>query len=144
MNDKYNDILHMEHHVSTKRPRMSMKDRAAQFSPFAALTGHDAAIKETARLTEAKIMLDESEKAILDDELRIIAANIDKYPEIKLVYFEKDIRKDGGCYRSINDIVVKIDYYEREIIMKNGERIKFDDVYKIDGEILQKMYNEYI
>lgn len=144
MNNKYSDMLHMPHHVSDKRNKMSIKDRAAQFSPFAALTGHDAAIRETARLTDKRIILDESEKNILDEGLKIIASNIGNEPEISLVYFREDELKDGGSYEEITDIVVKIDYYGRVIVMKSGISVNFDDIYKIDGDILEKVYNECV
>jgi len=144
MNNKYSDMLHLPHHVSDKQNKMSIKDRAAQFSPFAALTGHDAAIRETARVTEQRIILDESEKNILDEGLKIIASNIGNKPEISLVYFREDELKDGGSYEEITDIVVKIDYYGRVIVMKSGISVNFDDIYKIDGDMLQKVYNEYV
>lgn len=144
MSSKYSDMFNMPHHVSDKRPKMSIKDRAAQFSPFAALTGHDAAIRETARLTDKRIILDESEKNILDEGLKIIASNIGNKPEISLVYFREDELKDGGSYEEITDIVVKIDYYGRVIVMKSGISVNFDDIYKIDGDMLQKVYNEYV
>jgi len=144
MSSKYSDMFNMPHHVSEKRPKMSIKDRAAQFSPFAALTGHDAAIRETARVTEQRIILDESEKNILDEGLKIIASNIGNKPEISLVYFREDELKDGGSYEEITDIVVKIDYYGRVIVMKSGISVNFDDIYKIDGDMLQKVYNEYV
>jgi len=144
MSSKYSDMFNMPHHVSEKRPKMSIKDRAAQFSPFAALTGHDAAIRETARVTEQRIILDESEKNILDEGLKIIASNIGNKPEISLVYFREDELKDGGSYEEITDIVIKIDYYGRVIVMKSGISVNFDDIYKIDGDMLQKVYNEYV
>jgi len=140
----YADIIRLPHHKAANRPHMSMYDRAAQFSPFAALTGHDAAIRETARVTEQRIILDESEKNILDEGLKIIASNIGNKPEISLVYFREDELKDGGSYEEIADIVVKIDYYGRVIVMKSGISVNFDDIYKIDGDMLQKVYNEYV
>ena len=87
MNNNYEDIINLPHHVSTKRPQMPLKDRAAQFAPFAALTGHDEAIKETARLTDERIELDESTLAILNDKIQIILDNLDIEPEITVTYF---------------------------------------------------------
>ena len=96
---KYEDIINMPHHVSASRPRMSMIDRAAQFSPFAALTGYDAAVKETARLTDKCIEPDEYEKAALDEKLRIALKNPEK--EITITYFKPDAKKDGGAISTV-------------------------------------------
>lgn len=134
---KYSKIINMPHHVSSKHPRMSMIDRAAQFSPFAALTGYDAAVKETARLTEQKVDLDEYEKADLDERLRI-ATELDS-PEITITYFKPDARKAGGFYISATGIIKKIDSYERSVIMKDGLKIPIDDINSIDGEIFNSL-----
>lgn len=142
--DKYRDMLYMSHHVSNKRPKMAISDRAAQFSPFAALTGHDAAIKETSRLTERKIELEESEKVLLDEKLRILSANIKDSPDIRIKYFEADELKSGGKYINIHGSVSKIDYYNRIVHFDNGINVNFDDIYEIDGEIFRNVYNECI
>ena len=92
---KYADIFNMPHHISSKRPQMSRIDRAAQFAPFAALTGHDEAIKETARLTDERIDLDESTLAILNDKIQIILDNLDTEPEVTVTYFKPDDKKSG-------------------------------------------------
>ena len=88
--NQYDDIINLPHHVSSKRKSMSMLDRAAQFSPFAAMTGHDLAIKETARLTDQRKELDENEKNILDEKLRIVVEQIKSLQEIEIVYFQPD------------------------------------------------------
>lgn len=97
----YEDIINLPHHVSDKRPQMSMWDRAAQFSPFAALTGYDDAVTETARLTDDKIELDESAQATLDMKQHILMETISEQPEISVTYFKKDVKKAGGTYLTL-------------------------------------------
>lgn len=129
--DNYEDIIDLSHHVSPTRNKMSMIDRAAQFSPFAALTGHDAAIKETARLTEQKTELDENEKTILNEKLQMIAEKIKEHPEVTLTYFQPDCRKTGGKYVEVTGFVKKIDEYERCVRMQDGKKISIDEIYEI-------------
>lgn len=129
---KYDDIINMPHHVSSKRQRMPMIDRAAQFSPFAALTGYDAAVKETARLTDKRIELDEYEKAALDEKLRVALENPEK--EITITYFKPDARKDGGSYISNDGNIKKIDNYEGMVILTDGTEISIEDIVEIAGE----------
>ena len=92
----YEDIINLPHHTSTKHPRMTKSARAAQFSPFAALTGYDDAIKETGRLTDKKIELTEEEKLILNDKLLTINNNLKNNPKVIITYFEHDKTKEGG------------------------------------------------
>lgn len=103
----YNDILHLPHHVSTKHPTMPMSDRAAQFSPFAALTGHSDAIQETERLTGERVELSEEAKTLLDQKQQYLAS-LDR-PELTVTYFVADTKKEGGAYVSTNGILKKID-----------------------------------
>ena len=128
MGNNYDDIINLPHYTSGIRPKMSMHDRAAQFSPFAALTGHDAALKETARLTDTRIELDECEKEILNEKLMMIS---DGTQVVTVTWFKPDERKFGGAYVDVTDTVKKIDVYSREIIMSNGERIPVDEIYDI-------------
>ena len=102
---EYADIINLPHHVSKTRPKMSMHDRAAQFSPFAALTGYDAAIKETARWTDEKIDLDETSKVSLDEKLLFIMSRLAEKPVVTITYFKKDDRKDGGTYEVIEGCI---------------------------------------
>ena len=94
----YDDIINLPHHVSTRHPQMSMYDRAAQFSPFAALTGYDDAIQETGRLTEQKIELDEETLEKLDERFQILQEHLGEQPEVRFTYFKPDERKEGGAY----------------------------------------------
>ena len=132
---RYDDIINLSHHVSTTRPRMSMIDRAAQFSPFAALTGYEAAIKETARLTDQKIELNEDEIAFLREKMRILQERLPECPEIQITYFVPDENKAGGAYRKKTGQVKKIDEYERIIIMSDHVKIAIDEIVSIEGSI---------
>lgn len=138
---EYNDIINMPHHVSTKRPQMPLKDRAAQFAPFAALTGYDDEIKETARLTDSKIELDESTLAILNDKLQIILDNLDTEPEITVTYFEPDKKKAGGAYIDHIGIVKRIDDYERTVIFTDKTVISIEDILDIQGIVFTPYFN---
>lgn len=137
MTGPYDDIIKMPHHVSASRPRMSMIDRAAQFSPFAALSGYGEAVAETARLTDRKIEIDETDQAILDMKQRILMDAISEHPLITVTYFKKDERKDGGKYLTVSGELKKIDEYERTIILATGEQIGFDDVYDISSDLFR-------
>lgn len=131
----YDDIIHLPHPVSTKHPQMSVTDRAAQFSPFAALTGYDAAIKETARLTEDRVELDEEAKLRLDDKLRMVQEMLIEQPELLVTYFRADNRKSGGCYITVRGSVKKIDVYEQVLVLTEGLQIPIRDIYELEGEL---------
>ena len=109
MKGPYDDIIHLPHPVSKTHPRMSMIERAAQFSPFAALTGYGAAIKETARLTDRKLELDEETQALLDLRQHFLLEHLAQRPEVTITYFEPDTRKEGGSYQTITARVKKLD-----------------------------------
>lgn len=140
MND-YDDIINLPHHESTSHPRMSAIDRAAQFSPFAALTGHEDAIRETARLTDARTELDEMKKEELDSRLKILREHLSMEPEIAITYFVPDARKEGGSYLRTIGTVKKLDDMEHKVIMANGTSIPMDDIYEIEGSILEDTGN---
>ena len=135
----YDDIINLPHHVSKIRPQMSMLDRAAQFSPFAALTGYDAAIKETGRLTDEKIELDEEALTALDMKYQLLINALDDAPEVTITYFQADERKAGGKYVSATGGVKKLDDFERQITMQDGTKIPMDDVLSIDGELFSSL-----
>ena len=135
MNGKYNEIMGLPHHVSKTRPQMPMSDRAAQFAPFAALTGYDAAIKETGRLTDERIELDVEALSALDMKYQLLMEALDEAPEVTITYFRPDERKAGGKYVSAVGAVKKIDDFERRITMQDGAKIPMDDVLSIEGEL---------
>ena len=114
-----------------------MIDRAAQFSPFAALTGYDAAIKETGRLTDEKIEMDEDTKAALDIKQAYLMEIIDEQPEITVTYFLPDTKKSGGAYVTVTGNLKRFDEYERLLILTNGKKIPMDDIADIDSEIFR-------
>ncbi|WP_312832969.1 hypothetical protein [Sedimentibacter saalensis] len=139
MNKSYDDIINLPHHVSATRPHMSAIDRAAQFSPFAALTGYGDAIKETARLTGEKVELDEYMKDVLSVRLQIIVDQLKEHPEIAITYFQPDEKKNGGAYVTVIGRAKKIDEYERVVVMTDGTRIPIDEIASIDGQIFETM-----
>ena len=139
MNGKYDKIMGLPHHVSKTRPQMPMSDRAAQFAPFAALTGYDAAIKETGRLTDERIELDVEALSALDMKYQLLMEALDEAPEVTITYFQPDERKAGGKYVSAVGAVKKIDDFERRITMWDGTRIPTDDVLSIDGELFSSL-----
>lgn len=132
----YDDIINLPHHVSDKHPQMPIYDRAAQFAPFAALTGHDAAIRETARLTDERAELDENEKTQLDERLRMVQETLADQPNVTVTYFQPDGRKSGGTYVTVTGHVKKIDMYDHALIMTDGLRIPLDEIFGIEGELL--------
>lgn len=131
MRDNYEDIIHLPHHVSQTRPQMPMEDRAAQFSPFAALTGYDAAIKETARQTQERVELDEYEKEALNEQLQLLAERLPDAPPVRITYFQPDTRKEGGAYVNHEGIVKRIAAYERMLIMTDRVSIPLDEIIEI-------------
>ena len=139
MNNRYNEIINLPHHVSKTRPQMPMSDRAAQFAPFAALTGYDAAIKETGRLTDEKIEMDEEALNILNMKFQILVDRLDDEPEVTFTYFKPDERKAGGAYIEVTGTVKKVDDFERLIVMQNGTKMPMDDILNIEGEIFASL-----
>ncbi len=130
--NKYDDILYLPHPVSARHPQMPLADRAAQFSPFAALTGHEAAIRETARLTKERVELDESRKEILDERLQMIRENLSEKPEVTFTYFQPDERKSGGAYLTVTGRVKKMDGYERRILLEDGTVVPLEELIDIE------------
>lgn len=131
-NGAYDDIIDLPHHVSTTRPRMSRLDRAAQFAPFAALTGYGAAIKETARLTDERSELGEYELMELNAGIHMLMERIDEYPQVEITYFKPDEHKDGGAYLTVKSRAKRLNEYDRFILLEDGTEIPFDDIYKIE------------
>ena len=139
MNGKYDKIMGLPHHVSKTRSQMPMSDRAAQFAPFAALTGYEAAIKETGRLTDERIELDVEALSALDMKYQLLMEALDEAPEVTITYFQPDERKAGGKYMTATGAVKKVDDFERRITMRDGTRIPTDDVLSIDGELFSSL-----
>lgn len=129
----YDDIIDLPRHVSPRRAQMPLSGRAAQFAPFAALSGYDVAVQETARLTERCVDLDEESLAILNQQLTLLMSAITEQPEVTLTCFEPDEKKAGGAYHSVTGKVRRIDEAGREIILTDGRRIPLDRVYGIAG-----------
>ena len=135
--DKYDDIINMPHHTSSTRPRMSMHDRAAQFSPFAALTGYDEDVLEAARLTDTRSELTEDEKSVLNGKLQAILECLDLSPNVCITYFVDDTRKSGGRYVTVSGTVRQIDEYQGRLIMSDKTSISIDRIRNIDGDIFK-------
>ena len=129
---KYDDIINLSHHVSSRHPQMPMMNRAAQFSPFAALTGYDDAVRETARLTDEKIELDEYEKEELDRKIQWIGSHLDEHIPVSITYFQPDDKKVGGAYEEIVDTIRKINVYEHEILLTKGTKIPIMNILLMD------------
>ena len=137
MTGPYDDILHLPHPTSKRHPRMPIVDRAAQFSPFAALTGHKAAIEETARVTDRRIELDEDAKEQLDQTLQLLLERIDEQPEITVTWFSPDKKKAGGQYHTATGKLKRIDTQESRLILTDGAQIPLEDLLRIRTESFQ-------
>lgn len=139
MTGPYDDMIPLPHPTSAKHPRMPAADRAAQFSPFAALTGYEAAIRETARLTDRRAELDEDAKAGLDRKIRLIADHLAERPEVSITYFLADRKKAGGAYQMATGAIKKIDDFQQVVVMMDGTLIPIDDIYEIESELLRPL-----
>ena len=141
MNKNYDDIINLPHHVSKKRPQMTIEQRSAQFAPFAALTGYDEKVKETARLTDRKIELEDGQKEILNNKLLYILENIDSKPEITFTYFVNDTKKSGGKYIKKTGIVRKIDMIEQYVQFIDKTKIDICDIISIEADLFNDIKN---
>ena len=130
MIDDYNDIIDMPHHVSVKHPRMSALDRAAQFAPFSALTGYGETVSEVGRITDKRIELDEYEIELIDRALRAVKEISDQMPVAEITFFVPDNHKSGGAYHTVTDRIIRIDDFERTVILSSNAKIKIDDIVK--------------
>jgi hypothetical protein len=131
MSGKYDDIINLPHPTSKRFSRMPLEERAAQFSPFAALTGYDAVIRETARLTDRRVELDECRRQELDAALRDLAARLDSRPEVLVTYFLEDTRKEGGEYVHVSGRLKKIDPFSRVLVLEDSTLIPIDDILEL-------------
>lgn len=136
---KYDDILYLPHPVSGRHPQMSLFDRAAQFAPFAALTGHDEAVRETARLTDPYIELEEGQRERLDQRLLLLlkamGENPGQEPVITVTCFKPDEKKDGGAYVPVCGRVKRVDGYRREIVLKDGTALPMGNIIAMEGDV---------
>ena len=147
MSGKYDDIIDLPHPTSQNHPRMSLHDRAAQFSPFAALTGFDGVIAETGRMTDRKIELSESQKLLLDQKLTLIDDVIQDgyHPLVTVVYFMPDALKAGGSYQEFIGKVRQVEPVERKLVFlaanerSGGKEIGIDSILEIHGELVDYM-----
>lgn len=139
MSGKYDDIIGLPHPTSARHPRMPISDRAAIFSPFAALSGHSAALAETARLTDQKIELDEDTKAELDRKQAVLLEHIGEQPEVIVTWFQSDERKDGGAYVTVTGRLRKIDEAERALVLLDGTRVPLEDVMELESSCFQSL-----
>ena len=129
----YDDILHLSRPISTRHARMSMVDRGAQFSPFAALVGYEKVLEESARLTEAETFLDEGGKELLDRKLRFIGSHLEQLGQVRFLCYRPDERKTGGSYVYFTGRVKKIDLYRRRVVLEQGEAFPIEDIRSIDA-----------
>ena len=130
--DNYEDIISLPHHTSKKYPRMSLDARSAQFAPYAALTGYDEVLAETARITNRRIEIDENLKTIIDSKLQIIRENIKNKPLISVVYFVPDLKKNGGKYVTVNGNVKKIDEYRNILVLDDNMEIEVKEIIQLE------------
>ena len=129
----YDDILHLSRPVSGRHARMSMVDRGAQFSPFAALVGYEQVLQESARLTQAETFLDESSKELLDRKLRFLADHPGRMEQVRFLCYRPDERKSGGSFLRLEGSVKKIDLYRRRVVLADGQEFAIEDIRSIDG-----------
>ena len=127
----YSDIIDHPHHQSPTRPQMSMQERAAQFSPFAALVGYDEEVKEAGRLTDERVFLEEDAVRALNEKLSLLSEQLSEKPQVCIRYYVPDARKEGGAYRDITGTIRKIDVYEQSILMSDGTKIHISDITDI-------------
>ena len=135
----YEDIVNLPPHISKKHPQPTMMDRAARFSPFAAITGYEEMVLEEARVTEERIDLDEGALSLLNEKLNMVQEFLDEEPEIKITYFEPDKKKSGGAYIDITGTVKRIDEYECLVIMTDGKKIRIEDIYGLESDLFYSL-----
>lgn len=135
MMDKYAHIIDLPHHVSKERPQMTMYQRAAQFAPFAALTGHSAAISETARLTDKKIELSDNECELLNQRIMLLLSHLNEHPSVSITYFVPDPHKEGGRYVTHTGTIMSWEEYEQRLTFDDGVQLKANVIIDIKGEL---------
>ena len=137
MTGPYDDIINLPHPTSAKHPRMPLSDRAAQFAPFAALSGYSAALAETARLTDQRMELDEDARAALDLKQQLLLERIKERPEITVTWFQPDEKKDGGRYIVSTGRLKRIHEADQVLILVDGLRIPIGDIVELESECIR-------
>ena len=135
----YEDIVNLPRHISKVHPQATMADRAARFSPFAAISGYEDMVKEAARVTEERIDITDAMKELLNEKLNMIIEFLDEEPEVTITYFEPDKKKDGGAYISITGTVKRINEYERIVLMSNDKKIRIDEIYALESDLFYSL-----
>ena len=135
----YDDIINLPRHVSKTHPHMSLADRAAQFSPFAALTGYEDAIKEAGRIVDEKIELSEEEKEEINRQLNYLNEHKKENIQITITYFLKDMKKSGGSYRQITSNLKRLDEIEKIILLADNTILRIDDIRKIQSPLFDTL-----
>ena len=135
----YEDIINIPRHISKTHPEASMADRAARFSPFAAISGYEDMVREAARVTEERIEITDAVKEQLNEKLNMIAEFLGEEHEVTITYFEPDKKKSGGAYISITGVVKRIDELKRIVVMKNNKKIKIDDISALDSDLFYSL-----
>lgn len=135
---KYDDIIHLPHHVSERRPGMPVADRAAQFAPFAALTGYDDVIRETGRLTDAVTELTQSSLDELNEKLQILAQNVSVQPAVSVTYFQPDRYKDGGSFMTVTGRVKRVDSYEKLLRLTDDREIPMEAIRQLRCQLFDE------
>lgn len=130
--DRYEDIINLPHHRSSKRAHMSLHDRAAQFAPFAALTGHEEAIEETARLTDEEVILDENTIEKINQKLYDIVQHLPEKRNVVITYFRPDTLKQGGAYLTDVGSVNKVDEKAKKVFMDSGMAIDMEQIVEVE------------
>ena len=135
----YEDIVNLPRHITKIHPQATMDDRAARFSPFAAISGYEDMVKEAARVTEERIDITDATKELLNEKLNMIIEFLDEEPEVTITYFEPDKKKDGGAYISITGTVKRIDEYERFVLMSDDKKIRIEEIYAIESDLFYSL-----
>lgn len=138
MSGNYDDIINLPHHVSETHPQMPLRDRAAQFAPFQALTGYGDAVDETARVTDERDERGEEASALLDRKLSVLNENLASGPEVSVLYFVPDEKKAGGKYETYSGKLRTIDTYSGLLVFTDGIRLNIADVYGIESELFRE------
>lgn len=136
---QYGDLLQMSYPVASTRVRMSNIERAAQFSPFSALTGYEDAVAETARLTENEKELDENRKSMINEKLTLLLQDHSSEQVVSFIYFQSDTRKSGGKYVTCTGKIQKIDLYQKKILLMDGTQIPIEQLYEIDSDFFKNV-----